>query len=48
MTERVVRLHDYEQHRRRYLPGQLADTRRKLAALETEARRLGMTHLLEK
>ena len=34
-------------HRLRYLPGQIIATRRKLAALEVEARRLGMTDLLD-
>ncbi len=34
-------------YRVKYLPDQLVAARRKLAALENEARRYGMTHLLE-
>jgi hypothetical protein len=34
-------------YRMRYLPEQLENTRRKLAALENEARRYGLTDLLE-
>lgn len=36
----------YERSRVRYLPIQLEATRRKLAMLENEARRLGLTDLL--
>lgn len=35
-----------EYRRRRYLPEQIAATRRKLAMLENEARRYGMDELL--
>lgn len=37
----------YYRHRVEYLPKQLAATRHKLAALENEARRYGLTELLE-
>ena len=42
-VERVVR---YEDHRRRYLPLAIDNAKRKLAALEVEAKRLGMEHVL--
>ena len=38
----------YARHRIEYLPKQLSATRHKLAMLENEARRLGLTNLLEK
>ena len=44
MTEAATR---YLEHRLRYLPTALESARRKLAALETEARRYGMTDLLK-
>lgn len=37
----------YAAYRVRVLPGQLDSARRKVAALENEARRLGFTDLLE-
>ena len=37
----------YKIHRMKYLPTALDSARRKLAALENEARRYGMTSLLE-
>ena len=37
----------YEMHRRKYLPTALDGARRKVAALENEAHRYGMEHLLE-
>ncbi len=37
----------YARHRVEYLPKQLSATRHKLAMLENEARRLGLTELLE-
>lgn len=36
----------YEYNRRRYLPSQLEAARRKVEALENEAKRYGMTELL--
>lgn len=42
-----AKVYRYEMHRLKYLPQQLADARRKVQALENEARRLGLTHLLE-
>lgn len=36
----------YKLHRISYLPTAIDNARRKLAALETEARRYGMEHLL--
>ena len=38
----------YLVHRVNYLPMQIAATRRKLAALENEARRYGMTDLVDR
>lgn len=38
---------DFTKYRHRYLPKQIAATRRKLAALENEARRYGMFELLQ-
>ena len=52
MTARIADIIAVKQHRcpikyrMRYLPMQIAATRHKLRALETEARRLGMFHLL--
>lgn len=37
----------YQEYRLRYLPVQLEAARRKVALLENEARRYGMTDLLE-
>lgn len=39
---------DHILYRQRFLPVQLERARAKVAALETEARRYGMTELLEK
>lgn len=38
---------EMENYRRGYLPSQLEATRRKLKALINEAKRMGMTELLE-
>jgi hypothetical protein len=38
---------EQEYRRRSYLPGQIEATRRKLAALENEARRYGMDELVK-
>ena len=46
--ERQKQLHKFTAYRIRVLPGQLDAARRKLAALENEAARLGMHDLLEK
>lgn len=43
-TKQIVRM---ERYRRKYLPVQLEATRRKVAMLENEARRLGMDELLK-
>jgi hypothetical protein len=43
-AEQAVR---YEYQRRRYLPEAMDNARRKVAALENEARRYGMHELLE-
>ena len=40
--ERVARMAQYEDHRVRYLPKQIAATRQKLVHLEREAARLGV------
>lgn len=41
-SERALRQHQYEYHRRRRLPAMIEATRRKLAILEREAARLGV------
>lgn len=43
MTDRELR---YVKYRQRYLPGQLAAARARVAALENEARRYGMHYIL--
>jgi hypothetical protein len=44
---RDERVADYTAYRIRYLPTAIDNARRNLAALENEARRLGLPHLLE-
>lgn len=41
------REYNYEEHRKRYLPGQLATARKKVQMLVNEAKTLGLEYLLE-
>ena len=42
MSDRALKQHAYEYHRRRYLPAAIEQTRRKLEHLAREAERLGV------
>lgn len=42
-----IEIEQHRAYRQRYLPTQIANTRKKLRALENEARRYNMDHLLE-
>lgn len=46
-TSSLKDLTEFKYYRQRYLPGQIKAAREKLKALENEARRYGMTELLE-
>lgn len=48
LRRKIERQQKFIVYRVRVLPGQIEAARRKLAALENEARRLGMHDLLEK